>query len=48
MRPKEKDPERFRQEAEPVCDVYARATELHKNGTQVISTDEKTGMLMAG
>jgi transposase len=44
MRPKEKDPERFRQQAEPVCEVYAQATELHAAGTRVISTDEKTGI----
>ena len=44
MRPKEKDPERFREQAEPVCEVYAQAAELHEGGTRVISTDEKTGI----
>ena len=44
MRPKEKDPERFREQAQPVCDIYAQAAELHANGTRTISTDEKTGI----
>ena len=44
MRPKEKDPERFREQAQPVCDIYAQAAELHANGTRIISTDEKTGI----
>lgn len=44
MKPKEEDPEKFLQQAEPVCEAYAQAKELHNNGTRVISTDEKTGI----
>ena len=44
MRPKETDPERFREQAQPVCDIYAQAVELHAQGTRVFSTDEKTGI----
>jgi transposase len=44
MKPKEEDPELFRQQAAPICDLYQQAPELAKQGTRVISSDEKTGM----
>lgn len=44
MKPKEEDPDKFRQQAEPVCEAYIEATELHKKNVRVISTDEKTGI----
>jgi len=34
------DLEAFRKNAEPICDVYKQALELHKQGIHVVSTDE--------
>jgi len=41
---KEKNPEKFEQEARCVCDVYNNAQELSQQGIHVISNDEKTGI----
>ena len=43
-RDKLEQPEVFARLVETVCDVYAKAQELHEAGVHVISTDEKTGM----
>lgn len=42
-----RDPEQaatFDQEAQPVCEVYLNAPELHAQGVRLVSTDEKTGI----
>jgi len=41
---KRPDPEAFVKEVEVVCNLYAQAQELDKEGVQVISVDEKTGI----
>lgn len=38
------DPETFAEEVETVCDLYAEAPELHKQGVSFVCTDEKTGI----
>ncbi len=38
------DPVQFKKEVETICDVYAQASELHQQGTHLVSTDEKTGI----
>lgn len=38
------DPEKFVEEVAEVCDLYKQANELHKQGTHLVSTDEKTGI----
>ena len=38
------DPVEFRERSKAVCDAYLQARELHKQGTHLISTDEKTGI----
>lgn len=40
----EEDKEAFYQQSETVCTVYRNAPALHKQGTHVVSTDEKTGI----
>jgi transposase len=41
---KEKDPEKFKEQAKEVCDTYKKATEHEENGTHVICTDEMCGL----
>ena len=41
---KQVDPEEFARRSAAVCETYAAAPELHKQGTHTVSTDEKTGM----
>ena len=38
------NPEEFQRRSGAVCEVYAVASEWHRQGTHVVSTDEKTGM----
>ena len=38
------DPEEFDRRSRIVCETYAAAPELHRQGTRTVSTDEKTGM----
>ena len=38
------DPEKFAEEVEAVCDLYARTPDLHQQGISIVSTDEKTGI----
>ena len=38
------DPEKFAEEVETVCDLYARTPDLHQQGISIVSTDEKTGI----
>jgi transposase len=38
------DPEKFAEEVETVCDLYARTPDLHQRGISIVSTDEKTGI----
>ncbi len=41
---RQENPEEFQRRSGAVCEVYAAASELHRQGVHVISTDEKTGM----
>ncbi len=41
---KKVNPEEFERRSAAVCQTYAAAPELHRQGTHVVSTDEKTGM----
>ena len=41
---KKVDPEEFDRRSAAVCQTYAAAPELHRQGTHTVSTDEKTGM----
>jgi len=41
---KRENPEEFANRSTTVCQTYAAAPELHRQGTHTISTDEKTGM----
>ena len=41
---KKEDPEAFDQAVRQVCDTYQQAPALRREGTRVISTDEKTGI----
>jgi hypothetical protein len=41
---KKVDPEEFEKRSAMVCETYAAATELHRQGTHVVSTDEKSGI----
>lgn len=38
------DPEQFNGEVKAVCDLYAQALQLYKEGKHLVSTDEKTGI----
>jgi hypothetical protein len=38
------NPEEFARRSAAICDAYAAAPELHRQGTHTVSTDEKTGM----
>src|SRR5207302_9191561 len=41
---KQVKPEEVARRSAAVCDTYAAAPELHRQGTHTVSTDEKTGM----
>ena len=41
---KRENPEEFARRSTRVCETYAAAPELHRQGTHTISVDEKTGM----
>ncbi len=43
-RDKREVPEVFEARVEAICDLYARAEDLHRAGVHLISVDEKTGM----
>ena len=43
-RPPDGDQEAFYSQSETICTVYKQAPSLHKRGTHVLSTDEKTGI----
>ena len=38
------NPDEFASRSTTVCQTYAAAPQLHRQGTHTISTDEKTGM----
>ncbi len=40
LTPQVKDLETFKKEAQPICEAYKQAPELHSQGTHVVSTDE--------
>jgi len=44
MNPKIDDPDEYRQQVKVICDIYSQAIALHKAGSHLISTDEKTGI----
>jgi len=44
LTPSQKDPEIFEAQSHTICDLYAQASQLHKRGTHLVSTDEKTGI----
>jgi hypothetical protein len=44
MKTTEKDPVRFRQQAEAVCSTYAQAIERTQRGDHIVSLDEMTGI----
>lgn len=41
---KKVDPEEFEKRSATICQTYAAAAELHRQGTHVVSVDEKSGM----
>jgi transposase len=40
LTPQVKDLETFKREAQPICEAYQQAAQLHKQGTHLVSTDE--------
>ena len=42
LNPKIDDPAEYKKEVAETCQIYAKASELHAEGTRVVSTDEKT------
>jgi len=43
-RPPDVDKEAFYRQSETICTLYQHAISLHKQGTHLVSTDEKTGI----